>query len=67
MTPGGGLVHSPLRPPHVGEVIAALADESDPAQTIRIGQAASWVDKVDGLRDALAPVPLEQLPAQLAR
>jgi len=33
--------------------IAALADESDPAQIIRIGQAASWVDRVEGCRDAL--------------
>jgi DNA-binding CsgD family transcriptional regulator len=33
--------------------IAALADESDPAQIIRIGQAATWVDRVEGCRDAL--------------
>jgi DNA-binding CsgD family transcriptional regulator len=33
--------------------IAALADESDPAQIIRIGQGASWVDRVEGCRDAL--------------
>jgi DNA-binding CsgD family transcriptional regulator len=33
--------------------IAALADESDPAQIIRIGQGASWVDRLEGCRDAL--------------
>ena len=33
--------------------ISALADESDPAQIIRIGQAATWVDRVEGCRDAL--------------
>jgi DNA-binding CsgD family transcriptional regulator len=33
--------------------IAALAAESDPAQIIRIGQGASWVDRVEGCRDAL--------------
>src|SRR4029077_6557353 len=33
--------------------IAALANESDPAQIIRIGQAATWVDRVEGCRDAL--------------
>jgi ATP/maltotriose-dependent transcriptional regulator MalT len=33
--------------------IAALGDESDPAQIIRIGQGASWVDRVEGCRDAL--------------
>jgi DNA-binding CsgD family transcriptional regulator len=32
---------------------AALADESDPAQIIRIGQGASWVDRVEGCREAL--------------
>jgi len=33
--------------------IAALADEADPAQIIRIGQGACWVDRVEGCRDAL--------------
>jgi DNA-binding CsgD family transcriptional regulator len=33
--------------------IAALADESDPTQIIRIGTAASYVDRVEGCRDAL--------------
>ena len=33
--------------------IATLADESDPAPIIRIAQAASWVDRVDGCRAAL--------------
>ncbi len=33
--------------------IAALADESDPAQIIRIGMSASYVDRLEGCRDAL--------------
>jgi DNA-binding CsgD family transcriptional regulator/tetratricopeptide (TPR) repeat protein len=33
--------------------IAALADESDPTQIIRIGTAASYVDRVEGCREAL--------------
>jgi DNA-binding CsgD family transcriptional regulator len=33
--------------------IAALVNESDPAQIIRIGTAASYVDRVEGCRDAL--------------
>ena len=33
--------------------IAALADESDPAQIIRIGMSATYVDRVEGCRDAL--------------
>ena len=33
--------------------IAALVNESDPAQVIRIGTAASYVDRVDECRDAL--------------
>jgi DNA-binding CsgD family transcriptional regulator len=33
--------------------IAALADESDPKQIIRIGTAATYVDRLDGCRDAL--------------
>jgi DNA-binding CsgD family transcriptional regulator len=33
--------------------IAALGDESDPTQIIRIGIAASYVDRVEGCRDAL--------------
>ena len=33
--------------------IAALADESDPTQIIRIGTAATYVDRVEGCRDAL--------------
>ncbi len=39
--------------PALDSAIAALADESDPAQIIRIGQAATWVDRVEGCRDAL--------------
>src|SRR6185295_17811505 len=33
--------------------IAALAEESDPAQIIRIGMSASYVDRVEGCREAL--------------
>src|SRR5262249_56418348 len=33
--------------------IAALADESDPTQIIRIGTAATYVDRLGGCRDAL--------------
>jgi DNA-binding CsgD family transcriptional regulator len=33
--------------------IAALADESDPAQIIRIGISATYVDRLGGCRDAL--------------
>ena len=33
--------------------IAALVNESDPAQVIRIGTAASYVDRVEGCRHAL--------------
>src|SRR5262245_2307040 len=33
--------------------IAALADESDPTQIIRIGTAATYVDRLEGCREAL--------------
>ena len=33
--------------------IAALADESDPTQIIRIGMAATYVDRLEGCREAL--------------
>jgi DNA-binding CsgD family transcriptional regulator len=33
--------------------IAAIAEESDPAQIIRIGQGAAWLDRIGGFRDAL--------------
>jgi DNA-binding CsgD family transcriptional regulator len=33
--------------------IAALADESDPTQIVRIGTAAAYVDRVEGCREAL--------------
>src|SRR6185295_10085243 len=33
--------------------IGALADESDPTQIIRIGMAASYVDRLGGCREAL--------------
>ena len=33
--------------------IAALPDESDPKQIVRIGTAATYVDRLDGCRDAL--------------
>ena len=33
--------------------IAALADESDPTQIIRIGTAATYVDRLGGCREAL--------------
>ena len=33
--------------------IAALAEESDPSQIIQVGTAASYVDRVEGCRDAL--------------
>jgi DNA-binding CsgD family transcriptional regulator len=36
--------------------VAALVNESDPAQIIRIGMAASYVDRVEGCRDALLRV-----------